>query len=234
MLDLQDLHVHYAKNHILCGLNFRVQEGTVGALIGPNSAGKTTTLRTVAGLKAPTRGRILMAGRDVTALSTPERVGAGLVLVPEGRKLFVEYTVLDNLRMGAYHRADRNRLHDDFEQVYSIFPKLRERRGQRAGSMSGGEQQMVAIGRGLMARPRCLLLDEPTLGIAPIIIDEIEDAIRRLAASGLTIVIAEQNASMALRVAHRGHILQGGTISLAGSAKELAASTEVQKLYLGG
>lgn len=233
MLELSGINVHYGKIHVLRDVGFRIEQSEIAALIGPNAAGKTTTLRTLIGLKACTNGAILFENRPIHGLSTPDRVRLGIVLVPEGRQVFPKFPVLENLRMGAFHRPDRDRIQADFEAVFELFPKLAERRNQKAGLMSGGEQQMLAIARGLMAKPRFLLLDEPTLGLAPIIVEEIEAAIRRLAARGITILIAEQNAAMAMRVAHRIYVLKSGSISLEGSPEALAQSPEIQRLYLG-
>jgi len=233
MLELSGINVHYGKIHVLRDVGFRVEQGQIAALIGPNAAGKTTALRTLIGLKACTNGAIHFEKRPIQALSTPDRVRLGIVLVPEGRQVFPKFPVLENLRMGAYHRADRDRIQADFAAAFELFPKLAERRNQKAGLMSGGEQQMLAIARGLMAKPRLLLLDEPTLGLAPIVVEEIEVAIRRLAARGITILIAEQNAAMAMRVAHRIYVLKSGSISLEGAPEALAQSAEVQRLYLG-
>jgi branched-chain amino acid transport system ATP-binding protein len=233
MLELQAIDCHYAKVHVLRGVSLRVEEGEIVSIVGPNAAGKTTTLRTIAGLKAPSRGSVRFLGRDVTALPAFERVRSGLVLVPEGRQIFPKFTVLQNLMMGAYQRADRDRLDGDLGAVYELFPRLRERQDQRAGSLSGGEQQMLAIARGLMARPRCLLLDEPSLGLAPIIVAEIGRAIRTLARRGLTILLVEQNAAMALELADRAYVLESGHVSLEGPAASLASTDVVRKLYLG-
>jgi branched-chain amino acid transport system ATP-binding protein len=233
MLDLNRINVHYGKIHVLRDVSFRVGQGEVAALIGPNAAGKTTTLRTLIGLKGCTNGTIHFEGHPINGLSTPDRVRLGIVLVPEGRQTFPKFAVLENLRMGAFHRADRDRIDSDFESIFELFPKLAERRSQKAGLMSGGEQQMLAIARGLMARPRLLLLDEPTLGLAPIVVEEIELAIGRLAARGITILIAEQNAAMAMRVANRVYVLKSGSISLEGAPAELTKSPEIQRLYLG-
>jgi len=233
MLALEALDVHYGKIHVLRAVSLQVGMGEVVALVGPNAAGKTTTLRTVLGLKSATHGAIRFAGEPITALRTVDRVRRGLVLVPEGRQVFPKFSVLDNLLMGAFQRPDRNRLTDDIDAVFALFPRLAERRGQRAGLMSGGEQQMLAIGRGLMARPRMLLLDEPTLGLAPIIVEEIERTVRALAARGITVLVSEQNAAMALRVADRVYVLTSGRISLDGSPDELSRSPEIQRLYLG-
>jgi branched-chain amino acid transport system ATP-binding protein len=233
MLELEGVDLHYGKIHVVRDLALGVGAGEVVALVGPNAAGKTTTMRSIIGLKAPTRGEIRLDGAAIGRLPTPERVRRGIVLVPEGRQVFVRYPVDENLRMGAYHRADRNRIDGDLAEVFSLFPRLAERRRQRAGLMSGGEQQMLAIGRGLMARPRVLMLDEPTLGLAPIIVEEIERIVGALAARGMTILIAEQNAAMALRVANRLYVLRSGRISLEGRPVELMDSPEIRRLYLG-
>ena len=233
MLELHDVHCHYAKVHVLRGVSLSVREREIVAIVGPNAAGKTTTLRTVAGLKRLSSGALRYLGEDITALPAFERVRRGLVLVPEGRQIFPKFTVLENLRMGAYQRADRNALDGDLEAAYELFPRLRERHTQRAGSLSGGEQQMLAIARGLMARPKCLLLDEPSLGLAPIVVSEIGQTIRRLAERGLTILLVEQNAAMALELADRVYVLESGRVSLEGPATELAKTDMVRKLYLG-
>jgi branched-chain amino acid transport system ATP-binding protein len=233
MLELSRINVHYGKIHVLRDVSFCVEQGDIAALIGPNAAGKTTTLRTVIGLKGCTNGEIRFETRSINGFSTPDRVRLGIVLVPEGRQVFASFPVIENLRMGAFHRADRDRIEADFQAVFEVFPKLAERRNQKAGLMSGGEQQMLAIGRGLMAKPRLLLLDEPTLGLAPIVVEEIELAIRRLSTRGITILIAEQNAAMAMRVAHHVYVLKSGGISLEGPPAELSQSPEIQRLYLG-
>jgi branched-chain amino acid transport system ATP-binding protein len=233
MLELEAIDCHYAKVHVLRGVSLRVEEGEIVSIVGPNAAGKTTTLRTIAGLKPPSRGVVRYRGRDVTALPAFERVRTGLVLVPEGRQIFPKFTVLQNLWMGAYQRPDRGALDADLAAAYELFPRLRERRDQRAGSLSGGEQQMLAIARGLMARPRCLLLDEPSLGLAPIVVTEIGRAIRALAGRGLTILLVEQNAAIALELADRAYVLESGHVSLEGTAADLANTNVVRKLYLG-
>jgi len=234
MLALEGVNVHYGKIHVLRDVSLRVGNGEVVGLVGPNAAGKTTTLRAVIGLKACTSGTISLADQPLGRLSTPERVHLGAVLVPEGRQVFTRYTVRENLVMGAYHRADRGHIEPDIDEVYTLFPRLSERRAQRAGLMSGGEQQMLAIGRGLMAKPRLLMLDEPTLGLAPIMVEEIERIVQALAVRGMTILIAEQNAAMALRVAHRAYVLSAGRISLAGTPDELARAPDIQRLFMGG
>ena len=233
MLELSGVNVHYGKIHVLRDVTLRVETGEVAALIGPNAAGKTTTLRALVGLKDCTSGVIRFGTQPIQRLPTSDRVRLGITLVPEGRQVFPKFSVIENLRIGAFQRADRDRLDADFETVFAIFPKLAERRHQKAGLMSGGEQQMLAIARGLMARPRLLLLDEPTLGLAPIIVEEIELAIGRLAGRGMTILLAEQNAAMVMRVAHRVYVLKSGRISLEGTPGDLAKSPEIQRLYLG-
>ena len=233
MLELSGVNVHYGKIHVLRDVTLRVETGEVAALIGPNAAGKTTTLRALVGLKDCTSGVIRFETQPIQRLPTSDRIRLGITLVPEGRQVFPKFSVIENLRIGAFQRADRDRLDADFETVFAIFPKLAERRHQKAGLMSGGEQQMLAIARGLMARPRLLLLDEPTLGLAPIIVEEIELAIGRLAGRGMTILLAEQNAAMVMRVAHRVYVLKSGRISLEGSPGDLAKSPEIQRLYLG-
>jgi branched-chain amino acid transport system ATP-binding protein len=233
MLELKDLTAHYGKNEVVSGANIVLNAGEVVALIGANAAGKSTTMRLIAGLKKPTRGAILFNGQDIDELPTPRRVGLGIVLVPEGRQVFVRSSVSENLAMGAYHRPDRNRIENDLRQAFALFPRLGERRGQRAGSLSGGEQQMLAIARGLMGRPKCLLLDEPTLGLAPVIVDEIGDTITKLARSGLAILLAEQNAAVALAVAHRAYVITSGRITAEGSPEALRSTPVFQQLYFG-
>lgn len=233
MLDVSNLTVSYGKQAVLRGVSFKIDKGEVVTLIGSNAAGKSTTLRTLAGLKKGDSGQVMFDGREIGPLATVDRVQSGLVLVPEGRQVFPRLTVQDNLMMGAYHRSDRDNVGDDIERVYDMFPRLRERHAQRAGSMSGGEQQMLAIGRGLMARPRLMMLDEPTLGLAPIIIEELGETVRNLAREGLTILLAEQNAMMALGCADRAYVLQSGRIVTSGEARVLAETTEVKQMYLG-
>ena len=233
MLELDGLDVFYEKNHVLKGVSLKVAAAEVVALVGANAAGKTTTLRTIMGLKAPSAGKVRFDGVDLAGRPPHERVHRGIVLVPEGRQVFPKFTVAENLLMGAYHRDDRNRLDADVERLYEMFPRLAERSRQKAGSMSGGEQQMLAIARGLIAQPKCLLLDEPTLGLAPIIVEEIGHIIRTLAAAGMTIVLAEQNAAMALACADRGYVLENGRVTLEGTGAELAGDEAVRRNYLG-
>ena len=233
MLELEGISVQYGKRPVLREVSLTIGAGEIVSLVGANAAGKTTTLRAIMGLKEPAAGAIHFDGQDVTKLSTVERVRRGLALSPEGRQIFPKFSAQENLIMGGYHRADRNHLDDDIARVCDMFPRLAERRRQRAGSMSGGEQQMLAIGRALMSRPRCLLLDEPTLGLAPIIVDEIDRIVRQLAKEGMTILLAEQNAAMALAVAERAYVLDSGSISLEGQAAALKETAEVRRLYLG-
>ncbi|NOV27849.1 MULTISPECIES: ABC transporter ATP-binding protein [Burkholderiales] len=233
LLELNGLSAHFGKKQVLHQMSLSVGEGEVVALIGPNAAGKSTTMRCILGLKATSAGSIAFHGRCMDALGTPKRVREGLVLVPEGRQVFTEFSVLDNLLMGAYHRPDRGRIDGDLAKVFGLFPRLAERRAQKAGSMSGGEQQMLAIARGLMSRPRLLFMDEPSLGLAPIVMEEIASAIRHLAAGGLSILLAEQNASFALRMADRAYVIESGSVVLSGTAQELSDEPRVRHNYLG-
>jgi branched-chain amino acid transport system ATP-binding protein len=233
MLELSAISAHYAKNQVLRSVDLSVAAGEVVALIGANAAGKSTTMRLIAGLKRATSGSIRLDGIEIESMSTPRRVGLGIALVPEGRQVFAQSTVLENLTMGAYHRPDRNDIQRDIDAMFAMFPRLGERRHQRAGSMSGGEQQMVAIARGLMAKPKCLLLDEPTLGLAPVVVEEISLTIAGLARKGMTILLAEQNAAMALDVASRAYVLAAGAISAEGTPEQLKASPVVEQLYFG-
>jgi branched-chain amino acid transport system ATP-binding protein len=233
MLELSAISAHYGKNQVLRAIDLKVGAGEVVALIGANAAGKSTTMRVIAGLKRATSGSIRLDGAEIEPLSTPRRVGLGIALVPEGRQVFAQSTVLENLTMGAYHRPDRNHIQPDIDAMFAMFPRLGERRSQRAGLMSGGEQQMVAIARGLMSKPKCLLLDEPTLGLAPVIVEEISLTIVKLAQDGMTILLAEQNAAMALEVASRAYVLAAGAIAAEGTPEQLKASPIVEQLYFG-
>lgn len=232
-LSIESIDASFGKNQVLKDVSLFLMPGEIVALIGPNAAGKTTTLRTISGLKAQSRGKVILAGSDISKLSTPNRVGRGLALVPEGRQVFPEFSVLENLLMGGFKRPDRDHLEAEFEYVFKLFPRLAERKKQKAGSMSGGEQQMLAIGRGLLSKPSCLLLDEPTLGLAPIMIKEISIALRELASKGLTILLSEQDAAMALDVADWAYVLNSGKIALAGIPADLQSTEMVRKLYLG-
>jgi branched-chain amino acid transport system ATP-binding protein len=232
MLEVEDLHVYYGEIHALKGVSLRVAQGEIVALLGNNGAGKTTTLKTVSGLLRPRRGRVLLEGRPIHALPPHEIVACGIAHSPEGRKIFNRLTVTENLDMGAYLRGDSS-VRDDVDRIFSLFPRLRERRLQVAGTLSGGEQQMLAMGRALMARPRILLLDEPSMGLAPILVEQIFETVSDINRQGTTILLVEQNAAIALSVAHRGYVLETGSIALTGEAAVLSAHPDVQRAYLG-
>jgi branched-chain amino acid transport system ATP-binding protein len=232
-LELRDVEVFYGRIQALHGISLHVGFGEIVALIGSNGAGKTTTLRTISGLVRPSSGLVLLDGREVQKLGAEMIARAGVGHSPEGRRLFARMTVRENLEMGAYARKDDAQVRKDFERIYTLFPRLRERQGQLAGSLSGGEQQMVAIGRALMAKPRVLLLDEPSLGLAPILVDTIFEVIREINAAGTTVLLVEQNARMALATAQRAYVLETGGIVMEGPASELAESDEVRRAYLG-
>jgi branched-chain amino acid transport system ATP-binding protein len=232
MLEVEDLHVYYGEIHALKGISVRVAEGEIVALLGNNGAGKTTTLKTISGLLKPRRGRVLLEGRALHELAPHEIVARGVAQSPEGRKIFNRLTVTENLEMGAYLRAD-GAIREDMDRVFDLFPRLRERRLQVSGTLSGGEQQMLAMGRALMARPRILLLDEPSMGLAPILVEQIFDTVSDINRQGTTILLVEQNAAIALSVAHRAYVLETGTIALSGAAAALAEHPDVQRAYLG-
>ena len=235
LLELRDVHSYYDRIQALKGISLEVAEGEVVTLIGANGAGKTTTLRTISGLIRPREGSIYLAGERISELPAHAIVAKGVVHVPEGRGIFGRLTVEENLRIGAFTRRDKAGIQADLEAVFATFPRLRERRRQAGGTLSGGEQQMLAMGRGLMARPRILLLDEPSMGLAPILVEEIFAIIRRLnREQGVTILLVEQNARAALEVAHRGYVMETGHIRLSGPAAELLVNPEVTKAYLGG
>ena len=233
LLKIENLSVHYGAIQALRGVSIAVEPGEIVTLIGANGAGKSTTLRAVSGLVAPSAGSITFEGRRLAGLAPHKIVRLGLAQVPEGRGIFPNLTVDENLDLGAFARANRKEIDGDRERVFSLFPRLKERLDQRAGTLSGGEQQMLAIGRALLARPRLLLLDEPSLGLAPQLVQTIFKIIREINASGTTIFLVEQNAHMALRVAHRAYVLEVGSVVMSGDAKQLAASDEVKKAYLG-
>ena len=235
MLRLQGIHTFYGNIEALKGLDLTVEEGEIIALLGANGAGKTTTLNSISGLTPPRRGRVFFDGDDITGFSPESLVARGLIEVPEGRRIFPALTVMENLKMGAYLRRDHSKLAEDLDYVFNLFPILRARAGQSGGTLSGGEQQMLAISRALMGRPRMLLLDEPSLGLAPLIIRNIFDIIRQINMErGTTVLLVEQNANLALKVAHRAYILTTGLITLSGSAADLMADEGVRKAYLGG
>jgi len=233
LLELDDVHTYYGNIHALKGLSIRVEEAEIVSLIGGNGAGKSTTLKTISGVLHPRHGSVRLAGEDITKLKPHEIVNKGIVQVPEGRRIFGRLTVTENLEMGAYIINDRRRIAANMEKVFAMFPRLKERRTQLGGTLSGGEQQMLATGRALMADPKILLLDEPSMGLAPVLVDSIFDTIQELHHQGTTILLVEQNARAALAVADRGYVLQTGTIVLSGDAAELRANEMVQKAYLG-
>ena len=233
ILQLDDIHTYYGSIHALKGISLEVREGEIVTLIGANGAGKSTTLRSINGLNHPRKGSIRFQGRDITSEAPHEIVKNGIAQSPEGRRLFPRMTVLENLEMGAFQREDRSTFQEDLDRVYELFPRLHERRTQKAGTMSGGEQQMCAIGRALMARPKLLLLDEPSMGLAPIFVDKIFEIIREINQQGTPVLLVEQNALMALDTADRGYVLETGSIALAGPAKELRDNERVRQTYLG-
>ncbi len=233
LLTIDNLSVHYGAIQALHGVSIVVEQGEIVTLIGANGAGKSTTLRAVSGLVKPSAGTITFDGKSLAGLAAHKILRLGLAQVPEGRGIFPNLTVDENLDLGAFARKDRKNIAGDRERVFALFPRLKERLDQRAGTLSGGEQQMLAIGRALLARPRLLLLDEPSLGLAPQLVQTIFKIIREINASGTTIFLVEQNAHMALRVAHRAYVLEVGSVVMQGDAKQLAASDEVKKAYLG-
>jgi branched-chain amino acid transport system ATP-binding protein len=232
LLEVEDIHTYYGNIEALKGVSLNVEEGEIVTLIGSNGAGKSTTLRSISGLTAPREGSIRLDGADIVGTPPQEIVRAGVALSPEGRHCFQRMTVRENLDMGAYLRRD-DRVSDDLERIYDLFPRLKEREKQKAGTMSGGEQQMLAMGRALMAEPRLLLLDEPSMGIAPILVERIYETIAEINRQGMTILLVEQNANFALEVSARGYVLATGKVVLSNSASALRDDPEVQKAYLG-
>ena len=233
MLEVFDLQVSYGAIKALDGISFSVPRRRIVTLLGANGSGKTTALRAITGLAAPGGGRIVFEGREIQGLPTHEIIRAGIALVPEGRRIFANLTVYENLLLGAYLRRDQPVLARDLEQIYDIFPRLSARRAQSAGTLSGGEQQMLAVGRALMSRPRLLLLDEPSLGLAPLLVKEVFHLITRLNQQGVTILLVEQNAAAALKIAHHGYVLSTGRVVLEGPGAELSAHPQLQPAYLG-
>ena len=233
VLELEDVHTYYGAIHALKGISLKVHEGEVVTLIGANGAGKSTTLRSINGVNHPRQGRITFQGKDITNAPPHEIVKMGIAQSPEGRRLFPRMSVLENLEMGAFQRTDKQNFQEDIDRVFGLFPRLAERRQQKAGTMSGGEQQMVAMGRALMARPKLLLLDEPSMGLAPIFVEKIFEIVAEINAQGTPILLVEQNALMALDAASRGYVMEIGEIALEGPAKELSANERVRKAYLG-
>jgi branched-chain amino acid transport system ATP-binding protein len=233
ILQLDDVQTFYGSIQALKGVSLEVYEGEIVTLIGANGAGKSTTLRSINGLNTPREGKIVFQGKDITRKRPHDIVEMGISQSPEGRRLFPHMSVLENLEMGAFQRKDRSQIRDDLDRVYHLFPRLAERKSQRAGTLSGGEQQMVAIGRALMASPKVLMLDEPSMGLAPIFVEKIFEIVREINDQGTTILLVEQNALMALDAADRGYVLETGRIALADDAKKLRENEQVQKTYLG-
>ena len=233
MLDVHNVHTYYGNIHALKGISITVEEGEIVTLIGGNGAGKSTTLKTISGLLRPREGYVKLNGEDLLQYKAHEIVAKGVVQVPEGRQVFAALTVMENLEMGAFTRDDRDGIRADIEKVFHIFPRLKERQRQVAGTLSGGEQQMLATGRALMAKPKLMLLDEPSMGLAPVLVDSIFDTIKQLHQEGTTILLVEQNARMALQVANRGYVIQTGEVILSDTAEHLRENPMVQKAYLG-
>ncbi|MEE4195542.1 MAG: ABC transporter ATP-binding protein [Anaerolineae bacterium] len=234
MLEVNDLNVHYGAIHALKGISFHLDEGEIVALIGTNGAGKSTTLNTISGLLQPTEGSFSFKGEDATNTPPQDIVKMGIIQVPEGRKIFARMTVRENLEMGAYIFNDRDQIEADIERAYTQFPRLKERQKQLGGTLSGGEQQMLAMARALMSRPKLLLMDEPSMGLAPILVEQVFDIIREINDSGTTVLLVEQNAQMALSIADRGYVLETGKIVLSGKGSDLLMNPQVKEAYLGG
>ena len=233
MLEVKDLQVSYGMIQAIKGISFEVNQGEVIALIGANGAGKTTILHTVTGLIAPKAGSIMFEGQDITKIPAHKIVSMGMAHVPEGRRVFAQLSVYDNLKMGAYTRTDKNEIEESLEMVYKRFPRLEERKNQMAGTLSGGEQQMLAMGRALMSKPKIILMDEPSMGLSPIFVNEIFNIIQEVSASGTTVLLVEQNAKKALSIADRAYVLETGNIALEGDAKILMNDDSIKKAYLG-
>jgi len=233
MLEIKDVEVFYGMIQAIKGVSFQVNEGEVIALIGANGAGKTTILHSITGLIAPKKGQILFEGQDITATPAHKIVSMGMAHVPEGRRVFAQLTVLENLKMGAFTRKDKEEVEESLIRVYKRFPRLEERKNQMAGTLSGGEQQMLAMGRALMSRPRIILMDEPSMGLSPIFVNEIFDIIREVSEGGTTVLLVEQNAKKALSIADRAYVLETGRIVLDGKAEDLLNDDSVKKAYLG-
>ncbi len=233
LLEIEDMHSYYGHIQALRGISLTVDEGEVVTLIGSNGAGKTTTLRSIHGILPPREGKIIFAGEEIQGTPAHDMIGRGIAQSPEGRRIFFRMTVLENLEMGAYHRSDSSEVRQDMDRVFELFPRLKERTKQEAGTMSGGEQQMLAIGRALMSRPRLLLLDEPSMGLAPVLVERIFETIREINKQGTTILLVEQNANVALEIAARGYVLETGTIVNSASAAELREDPAVREAYLG-
>ena len=233
MLEIRDLHVFYGGIHALRGISLKVEDGSIVTLVGSNGAGKSTTLRTISGLVRPRSGSITFLGEDIVRAPVDGVVKRGVVMVPEGRKIFANLTVWENLRIGAYNRSDLREIAQDIDWVYSLFPRLKERSRQLGGTLSGGEQQMLALGRALMARPRLIMMDEPSLGLAPILVSEVFRIIKSINEQGTTILLVEQNAMGALEVAHYGYVMETGSIAIEGKGAELLDNQQIKDCYLG-
>ena len=233
MLDVKDLEVYYGVIQAIKGVSFEVNQGEVIALIGANGAGKTTILHTVTGLLSPKKGQVFFEGKDITKVPAHKIVSMGMAHVPEGRRVFAELSVYENLKMGAYTRKDKSEIEESLENVYRRFPRLEERKNQMAGTLSGGEQQMLAMGRALMSKPKIILMDEPSMGLSPILVNEIFDIIQAVSESGMTVLLVEQNAKKALSIADRAYVLETGNIVLEGKAKDLLEDDSIKKAYLG-
>lgn len=233
MLEIKDLKVNYGGIEALKGIGFEVEAGEIVTLIGANGAGKSTTLRSIMSVVKPSGGSIFFESEDITTMNTQKIVERGIVLVPEGRRVFPNLTVLENLRIGAYLRNDKAEIEKDVEHVYSLFPRLQERHWQEAGTLSGGEQQMLAVGRALMAKPRLIMMDEPSLGLAPLVVKDIFSIIRRINDDGTTVLLIEQNANAALKIANRGYVMETGRVTMTGTGKELLEDEAVKQAYLG-
>lgn len=233
MLEVKDLEVYYGVIQAIKGISFHVDKGEVIALIGANGAGKTTTLHTVTGLLSPKKGKVIFQGKDITKVPAHKIVSMGMAHVPEGRRVFAELSVYENLKMGAYTRMDKAEIEESLKSVYKRFPPLEERKNQMAGTLSGGEQQMLAMGRALMSKPSIILMDEPSMGLSPILVNEIFDIIRSVSESGTTVLLVEQNAKKALSIADRAYVLETGNITLEGNAKDLLEDDSIKKAYLG-
>ena len=233
MLEVKDLEVYYGVIQAIKRISFHVDKGEIIALIGANGAGKTTTLHTVTGLISPKNGHVLFEGKDITKIPAHKIVSMGMAHVPEGRRVFAELSVYENLKMGAYTRKDKNEIEESLKNVYKRFPRLEERKNQMAGTLSGGEQQMLAMGRALMSKPKIILMDEPSMGLSPIMVNEIFDIIRSVSESGTTVLLVEQNAKKALSIADRAYVLETGKIVLEGKAKDLLEDDSIKKAYLG-
>jgi branched-chain amino acid transport system ATP-binding protein len=234
LLEFRSVETYYGRIQILKGVNYQVHPGEIVCLLGGNASGKSTTMKTILGIVKPTKGEVLWEGEVINNLRTAERIKRGVATVPENRRLFPHLTVLENLEMGAYTRNDTAEIAADLERVYGFFPKLAERRKQRAGTLSGGEQQMVAFGRALMSRPKLICMDEPSMGLSPALVDQNFDLIQRVNEQGVAVFVVEQNATAALSIAHRGYVLQGGRVVIEGTAAELLEDPELKRAYLGG